>query len=145
MAIVKALKSKGQSVVFFERNFKSPHLQIQCVPIPASKEEIAKDVFIDTAAVHSITLDELPEHGELRQVVRPGSAYFYLELSGRRRFVSQIRNRFPLQFGREVMAQSELLNCPQRVDWKNCATSRDQEVKDTATFRQLFQPFDFTL
>ena len=145
MAITKALRSQGQSVVFFERSFKSPHLQIQCVAIPSAKENLAREIFLEMASMQSITLDELPDHAELRQVVRPGSPYFLLELPQKQRFVCNIRGRFPLQFGREVLAHQELLNCPERIDWKNCPSSRDLEIKETTRFRKLFQPFDFTV
>jgi len=145
MAITQALQRKGQSVIFFERSFKSPHLQIQCVAIPSEKENLAKEVFLEMASMQSITLDELPDHAELRQVVRSGSPYFLLELPRKQRFVCNIRGRFPLQFGREVLAHQELLNCPERVDWKNCQSSRDLETRETARFRDLFKPFDFTL
>ena len=145
VSIVKALKAKGTSVVFFERSFKSPHLQIQCVAVPSEKEDLAKEVFVEVAAMQSVNLDELPPHAELRQVVPPGKPYFFLELPKKERYVCHIKGRFPLQFGREVLAHKDLLNCEDRVDWKNCPTSKDQEVKETARFRQLFQPFDFTL
>lgn len=35
-ALKKYFASQGKAVIFFERNFKSPHLQIQAVPVPAS-------------------------------------------------------------------------------------------------------------
>ncbi|KZS05856.1 CWF19 protein 1 [Daphnia magna] len=145
VAIQKALKAKGKSVVFFERSFKSPHLQIQCIAVPSEKEDLVKEVFVEMAAMQSINLDELPPHAELRQVVPAGKPYFFLELPKKERFVCHIQGRFPLQFGREVLSNKDLLNCVDRVDWKNCPSSRDQEVKETARFRQLFQPFDFTL
>lgn len=132
-------------MVFFERSFKSPHLQIQCIAVPSEKEDLVKEVFVEMAAMQSINLDELPPHAELRQVVPAGKPYFFLELPKKERFVCHIQGRFPLQFGREVLSNKDLLNCVDRVDWKNCPSSRDQEVKETARFRQLFQPFDFTL
>lgn len=144
-AIAKALRSQGKSAVFFERSFKSPHLQIQCVAIPSEKENLAREIFLEMASMQSITLDELPDHAELRQVVRPGSPYFLLELPQKQRFICNIRGRFPLQFGREVLAHQELLNCAERIDWKNCPSSRDLETKETTRFRKLFQPFDFTI
>lgn len=97
------------------------------------------------AAMQSIHLDELPQHAEIRQVVRPGSPYFLLELPNKERYISHIKGRFPLQFGREVLAHQELLDCPDRVDWKNCKTTREQEIEETGHFRKIFQPFDFTL
>lgn len=97
------------------------------------------------AAMQSINLDELPPHAELRQIAKPGSPYFYLELPNKERLICHIKGRFPLQFGREVLAHEELLNCADRVDWKNCKTSREQETEETGRFRKIFQPFDFTL
>nr|CAH0106221.1 unnamed protein product [Daphnia galeata] len=144
-AITKALKTVGKSVVFFERSFKSPHLQIQCVAIPSEKENLVKEVFVEMAAMQSINLDELPTHAELRQVVPSGKPYFFVELPKKERFVCHIQGRFPLQFGREVLANQDLLNCVDRVDWKNCPSSKDLETKETACFRKMFQPFDFTL
>lgn len=144
-AITKALRTRGKSVVFFERSFKSPHLQIQCVAIPTAKEDLVKEVFTEISTMQSITLDELPPHAVLRQVVQPGSPYFFLELPNNQRFVFRIKGRFPLQFGREVLANKDLLDCEDRVDWKNCSSSREMEIKDVSRFRQLFQPFDFTL
>lgn len=113
--------------------------------IPETKEDLVKEVFIEMATMQSITLDEVPPHGELRQVVQPGKPYFFLELPKNERFVSHIRGRFPLQFGREVLAHKDLLDCADRVDWKNCPSSRDLEIKETSRFRNLFKPFDFTL
>ena len=145
MAIAKALRTRGKSVVFYERSFKSPHLQIQCVAIPAEKEDLAREVFTEISTMQSIALDELPPHAVLRQVVQQGAPYFLLELPKNQRFVYRIRGFFPLQFGREVLANKDLLNCEDRVDWKNCSSSREMEIKDVARFRKLFQPFDFTL
>ena len=67
VAIARALKAKGQSVVFFERCFRSPHLQIQCVPVSSAKDDLVRDVFVDVAAMQSVTLDEVPDHAEIRQ------------------------------------------------------------------------------
>lgn len=36
-SLKKYFESIGKDVLFFERNFKSPHLQVQVVPIPKSK------------------------------------------------------------------------------------------------------------
>lgn len=46
---------------------------------------------------------------------------------------------------REALALSSVLNMPDRADWKNCQTSKDEENKMVAKFRQGFKKFDFTL
>lgn len=48
-------------------------------------------------------------------------------------------------FGREVVASPSLLNMADRVDWKACKVSEDEEKKMAAAFRKKFQPFDFNL
>ena len=77
----------------------------------------------------------------------------------------KIKGRFSLQFGRygfghlylkkmgfqcsvlcdrEVLASPLLLNIPDRVDWKACSTSKEEETQAAKAFRKTFQPFDFT-
>ena len=46
---------------------------------------------------------------------------------------------------REVVASPSLLNMADRVDWKACKVSEDEEKKMAAAFRKKFQPFDFNL
>ena len=43
------------------------------------------------------------------------------------------------------MASPCLLNMADRVDWKACKVSGDDEKKMAAAFRKKFQPFDFNL
>jgi len=38
-----------------------------------------------------------------------------------------------------------VLNVPDRVDWRACKASIEEETELTKRFRKLFQPFDFTL
>jgi len=52
---------------------------------------------------------------------------------------------FPLQFGREVMADERLLDMPERVDWKACSVSREEEVDMTKEMRNMFSQYDFTM
>jgi hypothetical protein len=37
------------------------------------------------------------------------------------------------------------LNIPDRVDWRACAVSKDEETQMTLEFREMFKPYDFTL
>jgi len=46
---------------------------------------------------------------------------------------------------REAMAHTSLLNMPDRVDWKQCTSSKSQETENASSFRQKFRMFDFTL
>ena len=45
---------------------------------------------------------------------------------------------------REVLAGRSVLNMPDRVDWKACSVSKEEETKLANRFRENFEPFDFT-
>lgn len=51
--------------------------------------------------------------------------------------------KHPIQFGREVLCR--LLSVPERVQWKSCAGTVEQDTAAAAGFRDAFAPFDFTL
>ena len=53
-ALVQYYKSKNCEVVFYERNFKSTHIQIHAVPIPSSAMYSLNNVFIVSAKIQSI-------------------------------------------------------------------------------------------
>lgn len=46
---------------------------------------------------------------------------------------------------REVLAAPDLLNAPERVDWKACSVPKEEEAALTKTFREGFKPFDCSL
>lgn len=46
---------------------------------------------------------------------------------------------------REVLASVQLLNMPERVDWKACKINRQEEETHAEDFRRQFEQFDFTL
>merc|ERR1719400_2756776 len=54
-ALRKMYKKHGKSAVFFERNYKQTHLQIQVVPLPRESASKVKPVWLETAA--SLELD----------------------------------------------------------------------------------------
>jgi len=46
---------------------------------------------------------------------------------------------------REVLASGPVLNMTDRVDWKACSVSKEQETKWANNMRENFEPFDFTV
>lgn len=78
------------------------------------------------------------------QVVPAGAPYFSVELPDVILY-TRCKAGFPLQFGREVLATGPILNKPNRVEWKECVVSRDEEDKIVQRIRKDFEPFDFTL
>ncbi|TAQ84982.1 hypothetical protein B7494_g6690 [Chlorociboria aeruginascens] len=51
--------------------------------------------------------------------------------------------RFSLQFGRIVLAK--LLGLENRIQWRDCVQSVEEEKKDIEAFKSAFKEFDFTL
>ncbi|XP_061405323.1 CWF19-like protein 1 [Lethenteron reissneri] len=139
--------ARRQRCVVFERNYRSMHLQLQVVGVPeqrCSTDEI-KEVFVQQGAENQMELLELPERSELKQIVEPGTPYFYAEFDNGEKLFQRIKSRFPLQFGREVLASEAILNMPDRGDWRACKSSREEEEGMAKEFRKDFQPFDFSL
>ncbi|XP_053574705.1 CWF19-like protein 1 isoform X3 [Bombina bombina] len=146
-ALKKCYKAKGKRYVMFERNYRSQHLQLQVVPLPlqcCSTEDI-KEAFIVQAQEQNIELLEIPEHSDIKQIVQPGTPYFYVELDSGEKLFHRIKKHFPLQFGREVLASEAILNIPTRADWRECKSTREEEESFAKSFRKEFEPFDFSL
>ncbi|XP_075573772.1 CWF19-like protein 1 [Pelecanus crispus] len=146
-ALKEFFRSKGKRYVLFERNYRSQHLQLQVIPVPLDQctSEDIKESFIVQAQEQQIELLEIPEHSDITQVAQPGTPYFYVELDTGEKLFHRIRGRFPLHFGREVLASETLLALPQRADWRRCAAERAEEAAQARAFRRDFQPFDFAL
>lgn len=51
--------------------------------------------------------------------------------------------RFSLQFGRIVLAK--LLGLENRIQWRDCGQTEEEEKKDVAAFKAAFAEFDFTI
>jgi len=146
IALKKCFKTAlGQVTVFFERNYKSQHLQLQVVPIPKEVSENVKIAFEEKAEEDSLELVEMPEHAKLCQMAPSGTPYFYVEVGGSFRLFHKVRKGFPLQFGREVLASNTLLNMEERADWKECKVDKEEETRIASNFRKIFEPYDFTL
>ncbi|XP_059843563.1 CWF19-like protein 1 isoform X4 [Hypanus sabinus] len=117
------------------------------VPVPAqccTTDEI-KEAYIVQAEEQQMELLEIPEHSDLKQIIQPGLAYFYVELDSGEKLFHRIKKQFPLQFGREVLASEAVLNIPDKANWRECKYSREDEEGFAKTFRVGFQPYDFSL
>ncbi|PFX25978.1 CWF19-like protein 1 [Stylophora pistillata] len=74
------------------------------------------------------------------QIVPVGAPYFVVEFDNEDKLLHRVSSKMPLQFGREVAASPALLNMPDRVHWKACKVSEDEETKMAGAFRKKFQP-----
>lgn len=142
-ALRKCFHSEGKSCIIFERNFYTQHLQLQAVPVPHTDVEELKDIFREHGDSSCLALKEVAVNTELKQAVPIGAPYFVVEFDNGERLLHRVLHKMPLQFGREVLASPSLLNMVDRVDWKACKVSVDDEKKIVAAFRKKFQPFDF--
>lgn len=44
---------------------------------------------------------------------------------------------------REVLGEPAILNMPERVDWRSCKSSKEEESSMAAVFKEKFRAFDF--
>uniref|UniRef100_A0A914WE37 CWF19-like protein 1 n=1 Tax=Plectus sambesii TaxID=2011161 RepID=A0A914WE37_9BILA len=143
-ALGQMFASTGECCVFFERNYRTQHLQIQVVPAPIDCQMGLKNAFLNLAEMRGFELSVLADDQELWEVVNEGCPYFFVELpDGTRLFTRQMKN-FPLQFGREVMASGGVLNIPEKVDWRACSIDKKVEEQLTKAFQKSFAQYDFT-
>ena len=138
-------KFLDNTVVFYERNYKSQHLQLQVVPIPRDVSGNVRIAFEESAEEQNLEIIEIPDHANLCQMAASGTPYFYVEMGSKLKLFHKVQKNFPLQFGREVLASKYLLNMEERTDWKECKVEKEVETKMANDFRSLFEPFDFTL
>ncbi|CAB3396929.1 unnamed protein product [Caenorhabditis bovis] len=134
----------GKALVTFERNFRTQHLQVQMVPIDKSSTKALKGAFTNAAALAGFELVSISHEESLLDLVNEGCPYFIAELPDGSKLFTRNMKGFPLQFGREVLASTPILDCEEKVDWKNCVLSKDKEIELVERFKKLFKPFDFT-
>lgn len=131
--------------VFFERNYKTSHMQLQAVPIPKAAVRELKEIFLEEAEGNGLKLQEL-ENDRLDQVIPPKVPYFTVELPDGTLLYTKIQgSNFPINFGREVLAMGPILNKSDKVDWKDCVLKREEEEELVRKVRTDFEPYDFTV
>ena len=54
-----------------------------------------------------------------------------------------LQRNYLLYLFRDVLAGENVLNMPDRVNWKSCKLSKEEEVIQAKMFRKRFQTFDF--
>jgi len=143
-ALKKFCKSINMVPIFFERNFKTSHMQMHMIPVPASLAEKVKNQFISEGNELGIELTTISDHCKLEDVVEPNKAYFYVELPKKERMFCACQKEFPLEFGRDVLAGEDILSLPHRVSWRDCVGSKAEEIEVATEFRDAFKTFDFT-
>lgn len=73
----------------------------------------------------------------LDQVIPSNTPYFLVQISTGEKLYTKIEGsmNFPLNFGREVLASKDLLDMPDRVEYKDCLSGKTEEEKIVAQIR----------
>ncbi len=107
-ALMQMFAAQGKCAVFFERNYRTQHLQIQVIPVPIDRQQVLKTTFFDMAAMKGFELTMLADDQQLWDTVNEGCPYFYVEQPDGNRFFTRQMKNFPLQFGREVSGSVDI-------------------------------------
>ncbi|THH19473.1 hypothetical protein EW146_g1707 [Bondarzewia mesenterica] len=143
-AALRAFYAKHSAIpIFFEvgrLSVKGGHSHIQVVPVPRSFRDQVESAFVDEGHSHGIQFD-LEEAGA-KVPGQDARSYFRVELPDARRLVHWMQDGVPfsVQFGRLVL--SKLLKMEDRLDWKACVQSEEDDKTDVQAFKTAFAPFD---
>ncbi|CAN6217435.1 unnamed protein product [Urochloa humidicola] len=131
-ALVKYFEKQGKTAVFFEWvSQNSRHANLQVVPVPLPKSDAVNKIFHLAAKKLGFEFSVVnPDGGgkgareSLISQSESKSSLFYVELPEGKILLHMIdsNERFPAQFGREVLAG--LLSMADRADWRNCKLSK---------------------
>lgn len=144
-ALIDCFISLEKIPIFFERNFKSGHLQLQVIAIDKEKALVLKSVLENECQARGLSLKEVSTSSKFVDQIPNNIPYFYIEFLGKRYFIGIKTNKgFPMQFGRELLANEQVLNLASKVDWRNCELDKTESIKLVEKLRQEFKNYDFT-
>lgn len=142
--LIILILGQNKVVSFFERNYKSSHLQINVIAVDESIEWQLKNTFEDKSEEYNLDMETLPKLTAATELPAQGP-YFVAELPNNTTLLTRKMKMFPLHYGREIFCAENVLNCEPKIDWKDCSLSRDEEIELVKKFRENYKPFDFTL
>ncbi|XP_023178253.1 CWF19-like protein 1 homolog [Drosophila hydei] len=142
-ALRKLFKSLGQVVCFTERHYKTSHLIIDVLGFEEGYAWKIKHSFEDKAEEFNLEFETLPALTSSNMLPEMGP-YFLAELPDDTALITRQMKHFPLHFARDVFCSENLLNCDEKVNWKDCLLDNEEEKANVDDFRKLFAPFDFT-
>jgi len=131
------------------------HMQIQVLPIELSRAGAAREALEESVKRHlpGAKLKRVGTHAEVIEHLGDDATtpYVYFEIPGDNTAKGRAVDRYvyagttkggpriPLNFGRQVAC--ELLNCENKVDWRQCQEDMDSEKLLTRTFREQFKKY----
>ena len=99
--------------------------------------------FQDKAEEFNLQFETLPALNE-PQILPQQGPYFIAELPDDTTMITRQMKHFPIHFARDVFCSENLLNCDEKVDWKDCKLEKDEEIEMVKDFRKKFASYDFT-
>ncbi|KAJ8521668.1 hypothetical protein ONZ45_g1663 [Pleurotus djamor] len=142
---LKAFYAQFNSVaVFFEvgrLSAKGGHAHIQAVPIPMRLKDAIRPGFLEHGRTQGIDFAQDPAEA-LEECSNGRGSYFKVELPDGSLMVHLIKDHVPfsVQFGRQVL--TAVLGMPERLDWKVCALTQEEDTADATSFKTAFASFD---
>ncbi|GJJ12316.1 hypothetical protein Clacol_006557 [Clathrus columnatus] len=121
---------------------KGGHAHVQIVPVPKRiKHQEIEDAFKRFGEQGQIIWEDITNDDDMDNPDLQKS-YFRVELPNGKKLIHFIKPGAPfdVQFGRRVIAN--ILEVPERVDWRICTQSEDDERKDALAFKEAFGAFD---
>ncbi|KAI6223689.1 CWF19-like protein 1-like protein [Aphelenchoides fujianensis] len=150
--------NQNMAVVCWERNYKTSHLTFEMIGCPQEKTGALRAAFLQTGDKYGLEFTFVKEEENVWDLVNEGNAYFYCECNARRlppvhpldgRLSVALRSRsefFPLDQWTDclqVISGEQILNCPDKSNWRSCVLSKEDETKVATSLKQRFKPFDF--
>ncbi|CAK5277556.1 unnamed protein product [Mycena citricolor] len=119
---------------------KGGHAHVQAVPVPLALQDKVEQVFRSEGQMLGIDFEADPDEA-LQTCAGGRGSYFRVDLPNGQKLVHLIKDHVPfgIQFGRQTLAS--LLNMPERMDWKACSLSDDEDKADAQAFKAAYAAF----
>ncbi|OLL22633.1 CWF19-like protein mug161 [Neolecta irregularis DAH-3] len=136
-AINKMYEEAGCAAVSIEiSRTHAVHAHWQIHPIAKPNIQGLEEAFQQAAKTEGFEFHKEDISGEIVDYIR-----VYLP-DGVLSHIIPPHSRFDLQFGRKVLCNH--LGFPERVDWRACTQTEEEEKIEAAQFKMAFKPFDFS-
>lgn len=149
-SLIDFFEKQSKGVVFYERNFKSVHWQLQAIPVPIdSIVSVETDIkSISKKYYTNFTCIDLPDSCSIGQRISNQNPYFFWQIEPLgTRFLLAIDPKdssFPIHLGRMVLSDPSILNCMDKVDWKDCVKTIEEYEKIVRGIKENYNEFDIT-
>ncbi|MEN2496226.1 MAG: hypothetical protein MHMPM18_000775 [Marteilia pararefringens] len=138
--ILNYFKKQGKFCLFTERNYKSQHMTIDCIGLDNEYLSRLERMFCELSSANNITLEEFSGGVDLKKQIQPNKPYYYCEYEDLI-LICKRMNKFPLNFTRQVVCCSSILDATDKIDWKSCVLEHSAELSSALKYRDIFNEF----